>query len=83
VTRDYRSVFPGYEEILPMEEVERRAIVMALRVCKGHVGATAAALEIGTATLYRKIKRYGIEIKKAKRRVVYYDQVVVDGVVLE
>ena len=48
--------------ILPFAEVERRTIEGALRLCQGNVAAAAKRLEISPATIYRKIKRYGIEV---------------------
>lgn len=46
--------------ILPLELVERYAIESALRRCLGNVGEAAQKLKIGQATLYRKIKQYGL-----------------------
>jgi two-component system repressor protein LuxO len=48
------------EKVLPMSEVERLAIEHALRVTKGNVPAAAKKLQIGQATIYRKIKSYNI-----------------------
>jgi transcriptional regulator of acetoin/glycerol metabolism len=48
------------EIILPWSEVEKRTIARALRICAGSVPKAAAALELGEATLYRKIKKYGL-----------------------
>ncbi len=50
-----RPAAPG---VRPLEEVEREAILAALRSHGGHQGLTAAALRIGTATLHRKLKRW-------------------------
>ena len=44
------------EVILPLDEVERRAIVHALEVTGGNISAAARALRIGRNTLYRKMK---------------------------
>ena len=46
--------------ISSLEEVEKMEIIKALNQCNGHVSQTAAALGIGRATLYRKIKKYQI-----------------------
>ncbi|MHC4471581.1 MAG: sigma-54-dependent transcriptional regulator [Planctomycetota bacterium] len=46
--------------ILPMQEVERRAIERALSICRGNVSQAARRLQIGQATLYRKIKKYNL-----------------------
>jgi DNA-binding NtrC family response regulator len=42
-------------EILPLRELERRAIQRALRATQGSVGKAAKLLGIGRATLYRRI----------------------------
>lgn len=52
---------PGNDgKVLPLTLVERYAIEAALRVCTGNVAMAAKKLKIGQATLYRKIKQYGI-----------------------
>jgi DNA-binding NtrC family response regulator len=43
------------EDILPLRELERRAIQRALRATHGSVGKAAKLLGIGRATLYRRI----------------------------
>jgi DNA-binding NtrC family response regulator len=43
------------DEILPLRELERRAIQKALRATQGSVGKAAKLLGIGRATLYRRI----------------------------
>lgn len=45
-----------------MEEVERKHIELAVHVYKGNLTTAAIALKIGRATLYRKIKQYGINV---------------------
>lgn len=52
---------PSKEEILPLEELERRAILSTLRQTGGDKQATARTLGIGKTTLYRKLKQYQIE----------------------
>ncbi len=54
----------GPNEILPFTEVERREIIRALRICGGNVSRAAERLEIGQATLYRKIKKYGLRSRR-------------------
>ena len=44
----------------PIEEIERDAIVVALRETGGNRVVAAAALGIARSTLYRKIRHYGI-----------------------
>jgi DNA-binding NtrC family response regulator len=43
------------ERILPLRELERRAIQRALRHTQGSIGKAARLLGIGRATLYRRI----------------------------
>jgi len=50
------------DQVVPMDEVERRAIEHALRITKGNVPAAARKLKIGQATIYRKIKSYSIQV---------------------
>jgi len=45
------------DRIVPLEELERRAILHALKVTKGNVTRAARALGIGRATMYRKLER--------------------------
>ncbi len=49
----------GLDGVLPLAEVERRAILNALRVTKGDRATAAQLLGIGRTTLYRKLKEYG------------------------
>ena len=46
---------PQGNEVVPLRELERRAIQHALRVADGSVGKAAKLLGIGRATLYRRI----------------------------
>jgi DNA-binding NtrC family response regulator len=46
--------------VLPLAEVERRAIMNALEYTKGDRTAAAELLDIGRTTLYRKLKEYGL-----------------------
>jgi len=52
---------PGKEELLPLDEMERRAILCTLRQTGGDKQAAARMLGIGKTTLYRKLKQYQIE----------------------
>jgi len=52
---------PAKEELLPLDELERRAILSTLRQTGGDKQAAARALGIGKTTLYRKLKQYQIE----------------------
>ena len=44
--------------VLPMHEVERRAILRALDICKGNHAEAARRLRISPATIWRKVKSY-------------------------
>ena len=46
--------------LLPLREVERRAIEEALRRCGGNVAEAARALEIDRSSLYDRMKRFAI-----------------------
>ncbi len=52
---------PERDELLPLEELERRAILRALRQTTGDKLAAARILGIGKTTLYRKLKQYHME----------------------
>ena len=54
---------PQNDELLPLEEMERRAILRALREAGGDKLAAARILGIGKTTLYRKLKQYQSEIQ--------------------
>jgi two-component system response regulator HydG len=51
---------PDRNEILPLEELERRAILKTLRETSGDKLAAARMLGIGKTTLYRKLKQYNV-----------------------
>ena len=48
------------EEVLSLDEVERRAIEQAIRALNGNMSLVARRLGVGRATLYRKLARYGL-----------------------
>jgi len=50
---------PDCNELIPLEELERRAIYQAIRETGGDKLAAADLLGIGKTTLYRKLLRYG------------------------
>jgi DNA-binding NtrC family response regulator len=52
---------PAKDELLPLEELERRAILRTLRETGGDKLAAARILGIGKTTLYRKLKQYHVE----------------------
>src|SRR2546427_10691546 len=49
---------PDSNELVPLEELERRAITNALRETRGDKVGAARLLGIGKTTLYRKLKAY-------------------------
>src|SRR5208282_532864 len=49
---------PQSDELVPLDELERRAILRALRESSGDKLAAARLLGIGKTTLYRKLKQY-------------------------
>jgi DNA-binding NtrC family response regulator len=49
---------PQNDELLPLDELERRAILRALREAGGDKLTAARMLGIGKTTLYRKLKQY-------------------------
>jgi DNA-binding NtrC family response regulator len=53
--------FPEPSELLPLEELERRAILRTLRETGGDKLTAARLLGIGKTTLYRKLKQYNME----------------------
>jgi DNA-binding NtrC family response regulator len=48
------------DEIAPFAEEERRIILRALQAARWNVQEAAERLELGRATIYRKIERYGL-----------------------
>src|SRR5690242_16555436 len=52
---------PERNELVPLEELERRAILRTLRETAGDKLAAARILGIGKTTLYRKLKQYHVE----------------------
>lgn len=48
-------------EIRPFKEVEREVLKQAITHSGGNIAKAADALEIGRATLYRKVKEYNLE----------------------
>ena len=50
-------------EILPIDEVERREVIRAITVCGGDVLKAAEALRMGRTTIYRKLRQWGCTIE--------------------
>ena len=57
----YQSVDIPVDEIIPLEELEKRAVINALNYAKHNKRKTANLLNISERTLYRKLKDYGIQ----------------------
>jgi transcriptional regulator of acetoin/glycerol metabolism len=51
-------------KVRPLDEVEKDYILAALEINDGNQTHTAEQLNIGSATLYRKLKSYGLIGKK-------------------
>ena len=51
---------PAYTPVIPLAELERRAIMQALEFTRGDRVMASHLLGIGRTTLYRKLKEYGI-----------------------
>jgi DNA-binding NtrC family response regulator len=49
---------PAFQGVIPLTELERRAIINALEYTKGDRAVAAHLLGIGRTTLYRKLKEY-------------------------
>jgi DNA-binding NtrC family response regulator len=50
-------------DVRPLREVEREYILSVVRANDGNKSAAAGQLEIGTATLYRKLKQYEASVR--------------------
>ena len=72
---DPSEATPGPDVILPFTEVEKREIARALRICGWNVAKAAERLDLGQATLYRKIKKYGIRLLRKQRDVLVGEKV--------
>ena len=48
------------DDIVPLEDLKRRAVERAFDVCDGNVERASAELGIGRATMYRLLKKYDI-----------------------
>ena len=61
---EVRQAFPpsigNGSAVRPLDEIEKEYIVAALELNRGNQTRTAQQLQIGSATLYRKLKSYGL-----------------------
>jgi DNA-binding NtrC family response regulator len=53
------------EELVPLEEVEKRYILKVLQAAGGNKSLAAQTLRVSRRTLYRKLDEYGVESAKA------------------
>jgi DNA-binding NtrC family response regulator len=61
------AAFASGKKVIPLHEVEKRAILEAIQFTKGDRATAAALLGIGRTTLYRKMKEYNLEIESRAR----------------
>jgi len=47
-------------DIVPLDDLKRRAVKHAYRICEGNVDRAAVELGIGRATMYRLLKKYEV-----------------------
>jgi two-component system response regulator HydG len=59
-THGVGAMTPAREAIIPLEEEERRIIRRALELTNWNIQEASRRLQIGRATIYRKIERYGL-----------------------
>jgi len=60
IQRGWSSLDPTPETVRPLEAVEKEYILTVLALNRGNQAQAARQLEIGTATLYRKLREYGL-----------------------
>jgi two-component system response regulator HydG len=48
------------QTLVPLEEMEREAIERAFKICQGNIALISKKLDVSQATLYRKIKKFGL-----------------------
>ncbi|MCB0342714.1 MAG: hypothetical protein KDD59_10740 [Bdellovibrionales bacterium] len=63
-TRNYDNK----KRVHTMNELESIAIENAIKEYNGNLTEAAKALSIGRATLYRKVKQYGIDTSRGRRK---------------
>ncbi len=54
------------DRIIPLADLEKKAIDQALQITHGNVGQAAVGLQLSQATLYRKVREYGLNLKNYK-----------------
>jgi transcriptional regulator of acetoin/glycerol metabolism len=58
---------PSKREITTLRQVKKTAILAAVEQLDGNVRLAAEKLQISEPTLHRKLKEYGVIIKKRRR----------------
>ncbi|MDH7604623.1 MAG: sigma-54 dependent transcriptional regulator [Melioribacter sp.] len=58
---NYRPINFQNDEILPLNEIEKRAIINTMKYTRNNKREAAKLLNISERTLYRKLKEYGIQ----------------------
>jgi DNA-binding NtrC family response regulator len=61
------AAFANGKVIVPLHELEKRAILEAIEYTHGDRTTAASLLGIGRTTLYRKMKEYNLEIESRAR----------------
>ncbi|MCZ6818557.1 MAG: sigma-54 dependent transcriptional regulator, partial [Calditrichaeota bacterium] len=61
---DLKKVVPLTSTITPLKELEREVLVQALRLTNYNMSTAAVELGIGRTTLYRKLQKYRIELRR-------------------
>jgi len=57
------AVLDGNAEIVPMDEIEKREVFRAIRLCGGDVIKAAQALKMGRTTVYKKLRQWGYSVE--------------------
>jgi len=58
------GVLPAADRIVPLKLVEKEVLVRALKLANYNMSSAASALGIGRTTLYRKLQKYRIELRR-------------------
>ena len=58
---EYNTNSTESDEIIPLETVEREALLHAIKITRGNISLAAKKLGIGRATFYRKAKAYNLK----------------------
>jgi DNA-binding protein Fis len=68
ISQAFRKPVVNVETVQPLKEVEKEYIIAVLELNNGNQTRTAEQLGIGTATLYRKLKQYGLTGQQTAKR---------------